>query len=121
MMSAATAGEMRRSVHATAIGAGCTQRRADALVLAAWEAIVNAIEHGTGEPVVTISRGPGRLSVQILEPLAPPEGAGWGDDLGDPSAVRGRGRLLMRMLADEVRTWHGPAGLYLELAVRLRG
>jgi anti-sigma regulatory factor (Ser/Thr protein kinase) len=93
--------------------------RADA-ALAVDEAVQNAVEHGSlpRAPVqVRIEADPERARVVVTDRGRPgaatPEGPPRAPDVHD---VRGRGRIIMRALADEARWRSGPgAGTRVEL------
>jgi serine/threonine-protein kinase RsbW len=90
------------------------------VMTASTEALANAVEHGSGpgarvEMAFKVSRRaaavrvtdagrPGRAADLDDEPQAPPE-----------ASTHGRGRLLMRALADEVRVRHRGLGTEVRL------
>jgi serine/threonine-protein kinase RsbW len=79
----------------------------DDIVLASWEAIANAMEHGSlgdaeGEGEVTMSVRDGTVETEVVDR---------GQWRGEPSAPpRGKGLVLMRGLVDEVRVEPGDSG-----------
>lgn len=92
------------------------------LVLAVCEAVENAIEHGSppGEPIdveVVVSAEGARVSVADV---GRPDTAVPGDEPTAPplDAVRGRGRLIMRELADRVEVRRDAGGTVVQLDFR---
>lgn len=112
-VSAAT-GDGIAWVEAEARRCGAAGDLLDRLVLAAGEAIANAVEHGAGDVFVELVHESDRYGLRVLD-----EGAGLaGDGLAsaslpdDPLAPRGRGLFLMRTLADEVAASRGGVELW---------
>jgi anti-sigma regulatory factor (Ser/Thr protein kinase) len=124
MPSAVDGAEIRSAVRFAALGAGARRDRAEDLTLAAWEVVLNAIEHGGAPPVITIGVSRDRVTVRVAEPGANGGGrrpTGGGRHLVDRWAQRGRGRHIIRSLTDDLRSFHGPDGTYIEVAIRLPG
>ncbi len=102
--------ETRGSVERLLSRMGLSQDAVFDLTLATGEAIGNAVDHGEGCSVVTVSCYPDRAIVDVTD-------CGCGFELGEcelPEASadgeRGRGIALMRLLADSVTIERKPSG-----------
>ncbi|MEU2223356.1 MULTISPECIES: ATP-binding protein [Streptomyces] len=86
-------------------GVPLDEETADAIRLVACELITNAVVHGAGPIMVTLSNQPGRLVIEVRDgdPSVPRTGGAQPDD------EHGRGLALVRLLAAHC-AWE-PAGL----------
>lgn len=116
--------EIRAAIWSGAVRGGASQDRAWGLTLAAWEAARNAVEHGGGQPEITIGVACDRVTVRITDRGACDEGlarGGWSMGEPDPWASRGRGMRMIDALVDEVRISEADDAVYVELTIRLPG
>lgn len=120
-----TAGrELRAAIRSAVVRGGASQNRAQDLTLAAWEALLNAVEHGGGRPTITIGAADDRVTVRITDRGRRPGGPtpnGRSTVASDPRAARGRGQRIMDALVDEVQIIDAEDGVHLELTIRLPG
>jgi anti-anti-sigma factor len=107
VVDAGRLGGVRAAVRDWAVGAALRADRTDDLLLAVGEAAANAVEHAYGG-------SPGRLRVELaqtggsVEATVADEGR-WRPPPEDPG-FRGRGRALVRRLAEEVDVDRRPDG-----------
>ncbi|MFC4119826.1 ATP-binding protein [Nonomuraea zeae] len=89
-------------------------------VVAAYECVVNAVEHGGGRGRLTLSRDGGDL-VCAVEDTGPgiPLPVLRRKDLPPAGSLGGRGIWLMRRLADDALFTTGPCGTVVRLRMRL--
>lgn len=125
-MPSATGGrEMRAAIFCAAAHGGATQDRARDLTLATWEVVLNAIEHGGGQPVITIGVACDRVTALIADRGSRRDVRGGSGMSGmsepDARAPRGRGQRIIDALVDEVRIHGDAAAVYVELTIRLPG
>jgi anti-sigma regulatory factor (Ser/Thr protein kinase) len=103
---------VRRALGSALARRGWTGERAMSVLLAAHEAVANAVEHGSSdgaEVEVRFSVTPAQAAVWVIDGGRP--GAGLPPDGTTPPSAgssRGRGLIIMRALADRLETW--PAG-----------
>jgi anti-sigma regulatory factor (Ser/Thr protein kinase) len=98
-------------------GVPVTQTAQDALV-AAGEAVANAIEHGhrdqrEGEIVLRAEIRAGRLRLTITD------SGQWRSPPAEPDPYRGKGLVLMRAMMDDVSIDTGPRGTTVTMEVRI--
>ena len=86
----------------------------DRVLLAAAEALANALEHGTGDVRFTVTRAAGDLTLAVRDAGPGPSATAIAEAQlpADPLQPGGRGLYLLRSLADSVSVDEG--------AVRLR-
>lgn len=118
----ASVAEVRDVLARTLDAGGWPEEPTHDLALAVTEAVGNAIEHGSrpGAPVeVALSVSPHAVHVRVADagrpdtrtPVATP-------DPPAESSVRGRGRLIMRALADDIEERPAGGGTQVSLAFR---
>ncbi|MDQ3905537.1 MAG: SpoIIE family protein phosphatase [Actinomycetota bacterium] len=106
--------DIRDAMRGWLSGVGAGPRATAALLIAVGEACTNVVEHAYGADggIVTV-----HLELQLPDVVATISDTGrWRLPRG---AGRGRGRLVMRRCADDVRTDHGPAGTTVVIRRRL--
>jgi anti-sigma regulatory factor (Ser/Thr protein kinase) len=118
----AALGAARKVLEEAMRRAGWEGPRAAEVVLAASEAVENAIEHGSvpGAPIdLEVEATPTALEVCVTDEGRPgrrtPEGE---PSAPPPSSLRGRGRLIMRRLADRHEERRANGGTQVRLVFR---
>lgn len=103
--------DTRKRVDELVCSMGFSSDDAFDLVLAIGEAMGNAVDHASGEVIITIAAYTDRAVVEVTD-------GGCGFEIMDDevactvvSSERGRGIMLMRMLADSVTVCRRPSGL----------
>lgn len=109
---------LRAHLRAAGRRAGLPPARTEALVLAAWEALVNAVSHGRATPEVVVTGDPERLTVTVIDRGGGPLLVPTVQALPEPMEEHGRGIALLVAGADEVHARPSPEGHRLELVVR---
>jgi len=113
-------GVLRRGLLAWLAGAGATDEEAGDIVLAANEAVANAVEHAYGHHVPGWAPGwaPGWVRVRGTSDtgvitLSVSDDGGWRQSLSDDA--RGRGFIIMRAVMDEVDITRADEGTTIRL------
>ncbi len=97
---------------------GADDRVAAELLIAAGEAVANAMEHAYDFATAERVRVRGRIEDDVAHLLVEDHGT-WREPRPS-SADRGRGLAIMEALADQVTVRHGPRGTVVEMSRRLR-
>jgi anti-sigma regulatory factor (Ser/Thr protein kinase) len=114
----ATVRQVRHELGAFLHGLGLPVERADLLVLAVNEGMINALVHGGGGGLLTARHADGQLTVAVedSQPSQPPT---LPRSAPEPTAEAGRGLWLIVQSFDVVRFEAGKAGLRLVMGLRL--
>ncbi|MET8836461.1 ATP-binding protein [Micromonospora sp. NPDC004540] len=113
---APTRDRLRRWLHARGVG----EYDIETVLIATGEACANAIEHGyrfAPEGITTL-RAELRDDHLVVEVR---DRGGWREDAGEDGPDRGRGRLIMARVMDEVSIVGTPEGTTVRLVKRLTG
>jgi anti-anti-sigma factor len=104
---------LRAAVQAHAIEAGLPESRTDDLVIAIHELAANAVRHGAGAGRLRMWERDGALHCQVDDSGSPAAGGDAGPDGNVADRwpfLPGHGLWLVRLVADELSVFSGPAG-----------
>ena len=104
---------LRAAVQAHAIQAGLPESRSDDLVIAVHELAANAVRHGAGAGRLRMWERDGALHCQVDDSGSPAAAGDAGPD-GNVAErwpfLPGHGLWLVRLVADQISVFSGPAG-----------
>ncbi|MER7891537.1 ATP-binding protein [Micromonospora sp. NPDC094482] len=108
--------DVRHRVTRAALRAGLTPERAEQFTIAVNEVVINAIQHGGGAADVTLTPGPGTVTVTVRD-----SGGGIpahvAPRLPTPHTLGGRGLWLVQQLCQDVTVHTSDAGTVVTLSV----